>query len=178
MTANTITYGRVILTFLVITILGIHHKIDIVLIPTIATIFVLDALDGYIARKQQKTSKSGEVLDTVADRIIENTFYFYFTMRGTIPLWMPIVVMTRGVITDALQHYGGYPKSGWAHAISRSRISRALSGITKMITFTALASAQVFKEPILEQVSFILAIIAVSYCILRGFPFLFLDKKT
>ena len=177
MTANTITYGRVLLTILAISILGRHHIIDIVLIPIIATIFVLDALDGYIARKQNKTSKFGEVLDTVADRIIENAFYIYFAWTGRIPLWMPIVVMARGFITDALQHYCGYPKSGWTYAISRSRISRALSGLTKTIAFTALASAYVFKEPTLELVSFILAAIAVFYCILRGLPFLFLIKR-
>ena len=75
------------------------------LISTIAVIFALDAVDGYIARKRSETSKLGEVLDTLTDRIIENTFWVYFTATGQLPVWMPIVVMARGFITDAFDSY-------------------------------------------------------------------------
>lgn len=73
------------------------------MIATIAIIFALDGVDGYIARRRNETSKLGAVLDTVADRIIENTFWIYFTTTGHLPLWMPIAVMPRGFITDSLQ---------------------------------------------------------------------------
>ena len=52
------------------------------LIATIAIIFALDGVDGYIARRRNETSKLGQVLDTVAVRIIENTFWIYFTTTG------------------------------------------------------------------------------------------------
>lgn len=80
------------------------------MIATIAIIFALDGVDGYIARRRNETSKLGEVLDTVADRIIENTFWIYFTTTGRLPLWMPIAVMPRGFITDSLQRFFGYPE--------------------------------------------------------------------
>lgn len=173
MIANTITLSRILLTFGVIALFGIHRNLDIALIATITLIIALDAFDGWIARRHNETSQLGEILDTLADRIIENTFWIYFTVNGLIPLWMPITIMARGFITDALQRMHGYPQSGWTHVLTRSRISRAFFGITKMLAFTSLASVTVFKNTVLEQGSFILAIIAVGFCLLRGLPFLF-----
>ena len=176
MLANIITLSRLFLTFLVIPLLGRHPKLDITVIFTIALIFILDALDGYIARQRNETSKLGEILDTLADRIIENIFWIYFTAIGLIPVWMPIAVMARGFISDALQKSFGYPKRGWTRALTRSRISRALSGITKTCAFTSLTGAAVFSNPLLEQVSLILATVAVGFCLLRGIPFFFIRK--
>ena len=177
MLANTVTLCRLLLTFAVIVLFGRHQTLDIGLIATIALIFALDGVDGYIARRRNETSKLGEVLDTVADRIIENTFWIYLTTTVHLPLWMPIVVMSRGFVTDSLQRFFGYPESGWTYALTRSRVSRALSGITKMLAFTSLASASFLKNPILEQGSLILATIAVGFCLLRGLPFFFIPSK-
>ena len=174
MVANTITLCRLLLTFAVIVLLGKYRALEIVLVATIVLIFTLDGVDGYIARKRNETSKFGEVLDTVADRIIENTFWIYFTTIGPLPLWMPITVMARGFITDSLQRFGGYPENGWAYALTRSRVSRALSGTTKVLAFTSLASTSFLENTILEQGSFILAAIAVVFCLIRGLPFFFI----
>lgn len=176
MLANAITLFRIFLTFIVIALFGVHPHLAIPLIATVIFIFGLDALDGYVARRRNETSKFGEILDTLADRIIENTFWIYFTAVGLIPIWIPIVVMARGFITDALQRRHGYPTNGWTHALTRSRISRALSGITKMLAFVGLASVTIFKNPILEKGSLLLATVAVGFCLLRGIPFVFIGK--
>ena len=178
MLANIITASRPFLTFLVILLLGRHPKLDIPLIFTIALIFILDALDGIVARKRNETTETGALLDTIADRIVENTFWIYFTAIGLIPVWMPIVVMARGGITDTLQRTHGDPTHGWAHALTRSRISRALYGLVKMIAFLCLASAPVFNNPHLEAASLILATLTVGFCLLRGLPFLVTVRKT
>ena len=176
MIANTITLCRLLLTFVVIVLFGTHHTLDMGLIATIVIIFALDGVDGYIARRRNETSKLGEVLDTVADRIIENTFWIYFTATGHLPLWMPLVVMARGVLTDSLQRTVGTPTHGWTYALTRSRISRGLYGIVKMLAFTSLASTSFLKNPALEQGSLILATIAVGFCLLRGLPFFFIPR--
>ncbi|MCY3742422.1 MAG: CDP-alcohol phosphatidyltransferase family protein [Candidatus Poribacteria bacterium] len=71
MLANTITIACPVLTFAVMALFGHQRALSIALIFTIALIFALDAVDGYIARKRNKTSKLGEILDTLADRIEE-----------------------------------------------------------------------------------------------------------
>ncbi len=177
MVANIITFSRLLLTFIVIAAFGWARLVDIALIFTIVGIFTLDALDGYIARKRNETTTFGEVLDTFVDRIIENTFWIYFTVVGPLSLWMPIAVMARGFLTDSLQRFCGYPQKGWTYALTRSRVSRAMSGITKMLAFTSLASVSVFNHDALEAVSLILATLAVGFCLLRGFPFLFIASS-
>ncbi|MYB92660.1 CDP-alcohol phosphatidyltransferase family protein [Candidatus Poribacteria bacterium] len=178
MLANTITLTRTFLTFAIITLLGRHRTLNIALIVSIALIFALDAVDGLVARKRNETSETGALLDTLADRIIENTFWIYFTAKGQISVWMPIVVMARGVITDTLQQTHGYPEKGWTHALTRSRISRGLYGAVKMLAFMCLASTRVFKNPLLEEASLILATVAVGFCLLRGLPFFFIRKTS
>lgn len=91
MTANQITVIRPLLSFRVLLVLGRHPALDGLLCIVIVGIFALDALDGYLARKRKETSKIGEILDTLADRMIENTFWIYFTPTGQLPVWMPIV---------------------------------------------------------------------------------------
>ena len=100
MIANAITGTRLLLTIGTIALFGIHRNLDTVLVSTILIIFILDALDGYIARQRNETSKLGEILDTLADRIIENAFWIYFTATGQVPLWMPLAVgfcLLRGI---------------------------------------------------------------------------------
>ena len=178
MLANTLTVTRLLLTFGVIALLNRHHTLDIALISTIALIFALDAVDGYIARRRNETSETGAFLDTIVDRIIENTFWIYFSASGLIPVWMPITVMARGVITDTLQGRYGAPKNGWRHSLTRSRISRGLYGTVKMTAFTSLASSNVFNHDPLENVSLGLATLAIGFCLLRGLPSFFIRHSS
>lgn len=174
MLANTITFSRLLLTFGVIALIGHHRHLDIALIFTIALIFILDAVDGIVARKRDEITETGALLDTIADRIIENTFWIYFSAIGLLALWMPITVMARGVLTDTLQKSFGSPQKRWTHALTRSRISRGLYGAVKMLTFMSLASATIFQSPVLEQGSLSLARLAVCFCLLRGLPLFFI----
>lgn len=170
MIANIITLIRLPLTFSVIALFGRYAFLDVMLLVTIAVIFSLDAVDGLVARKRNETSEMGALLDTLADRIIENTFWIYFTTIGLLPLWMPIAVMTRGFLTDTLQQLHSTPTHGWEYTLTRSRISRGLYGSLKMIAFMSLASVMVFKTPFLEKMSLLLALAAIVFCLLRAVP--------
>lgn len=182
MIANTLTFSRLLLTFVVIALFGGHAARNIVLLAILVLIFVMDAVDGVVARKRKETSAIGAALDTIADRIIENTFWIYFATVGHIPLWMPVTVMTRGILTDGLQQTFGVSKSRWAHAITRSRTSRALYGTLKMLTFLCLGSGTIFKHPTFEQGSLTLATVTIAFCLIRGLPVFVhaahLQKKT
>lgn len=176
MLANIITLSRLILTFVVLALFGRHRKLDLYLFATVGLIFLLDAVDGSIANKRNETTQHGKILDAIVDRIIENAFWIYFTAKGYLPVWMPIVVMACGFLTETLQRRHGYPEKGWTHALTRSRMSRALYGSLKMLTFICLAYAMFFKSTVLEEVSLILARVAVGFCLLRGLLFLFIRK--
>lgn len=179
MIANIITLTRLLLAFSVVALFGRYRPLDIALILTIILIFTLDAVDGIIARKREETSEIGAVLDTVADRVIENTFWIYFTATGLIPLWMPIIVMTRGILTDSLRRYIATETRSWASVLKDSRTSRGLYGGVKMFAFMSLASTSVFNSfPVLEQTGLSLSIIAVAFCLLRALPTFIETYKT
>lgn len=189
MTANAITLLRLFLTFIVITIFGQHTSINIACIVTILIIFILDSVDGIVARKHNQTSIFGAVFDIAADRIIENVFWIYFAfIIDFIPFWMPIVVVTRGILTDGIRGIaltdGKTPFEmmtiPWTRALTSSRISRALSGLSKVLTFTFLPAVSVLKDfelnlsiiDTFSSVSVIIAYVAVAICLIRGFPVL------
>ncbi len=188
MTANVITLYRLFFTFIVIAIFGQHTYINIACIATIALIFLLDAVDGFVARKRDQTSTFGAVFDIAADRIIENVFWIYFAVNDLVHLWMPIAVVTRGLLTDGVRSIaltdGKTPfemmSIPWTRALTSSRISRFFSGLSKALAFIFLATVSVLKDThpdtsifnIFSTASIIIATIAVAICLIRGFPVL------
>jgi CDP-diacylglycerol--glycerol-3-phosphate 3-phosphatidyltransferase len=64
---------------------------------------LLDGLDGYVARKYNEVSKTGAVLDIMSDRIVENVYWISFMALGWLPVWVPLLVVIRGIITDSLR---------------------------------------------------------------------------
>ena len=103
MLANTITVIRLLLTYIVIAVFGKNISIDAATLVTIVLIFILDAVDGYVARRTHTTSLFGAMFDIAADRIIENVFWIYFAVNDIVHFWMPIAVLTRGFTTDAIR---------------------------------------------------------------------------
>jgi len=103
MSANFITLCCLLLTFSGIALLGQQRFVDIACIATIALIFALDAVDGIVARKSNQTSGFGATFDTIADRIVENTFSMYCSAKGLIPFWFPSIGRSRGFLTDGMQ---------------------------------------------------------------------------
>ena len=125
--ANLITLSRLLLMLLVI-VLVLKPPAAwqlFVAIPLTIMVFVSDALDGYVARRFQQTSKLGAVLDIAVDRTVEICFWIVFAAMGLIPVWIPLLFVIRGVLVDAIRAEGG--KSGQApFDIMRSALGRWL----------------------------------------------------
>ena len=182
MLANSITLLRVLLTFFVIALFHRHFYFDVVLLGIIALIFALDAVDGYIARKQNQTSDIGAMLDVVGDRIIENSFWLYFVFHQMIPLWMPIAVLSRGILTDNVKRFAMVANTStlsmWTRYLTNSRVSRGLYGCAKAVTFLYLGSVMLLKQANfhagcihhLERLGVMLSVVTVAMCLMRGLP--------
>lgn len=189
MAANAITLFRLFLTFIVIGLFRRNVYVDIACIVTILIIFILDSVDGIVARKQNQTSTFGAVFDIAADRIVENVFWIYFAViDDRISFWLPIAVAARGFLTDGVRSIAltegktafEMSSAAWSRALTSSRFSRGLYGLTKMLTFIFLPATLVLKDiypnvqivDTFSLVSVIIAYIAVSMCIIRGIPVL------
>lgn len=188
MSANAITVYRLILTFIVLAVFGTNTYISIACIVTILIIFIMDSVDGIVARKKNQTSTFGAVFDIVADRIVENVFWIYFAYIDLVPIWMPLVVVTRGLLTDGVRSIalteGKAPFEmmtiPWAQALTSSRTSRSIYGVAKTVAFLLLPTVFVLQDtfpnhPITDYSSLaalVLAYIAVVMCLIRGIPVL------
>ncbi len=190
--ANLVTLARIGLLFVAV---GLLYSRDfrIAALAAPLTLFVLagDALDGWVARRRGKPTEFGAVFDIAGDRIVENVYFIVFAHLGVLPVWMPLVVVTRSFGVDALRGVAlregrtAFGKrtmmtSSWGRALSSSRLSRGLYGAAKGVAFCLLAAVVAWRlysqgapEAVsisfwLEGVALGLAYFVVGFCLIRG----------
>lgn len=193
MVANTITILRSILAFVVIAML-FHVSKNIYIAAFILTIIVIwmDGLDGFFARLLNESSKFGALLDILGDRIVENAYWISFAVLGWIPLWIPLVVMSRGIVTDGLrsialeQGYTAFGSSTMMQSkigkfIVASNFCRFSYAVFKAIAFAFLILANIPGEyqgkEIIHLIAYTSAYSAVFFCVLRGIPVIIESKR-
>ncbi len=148
--ANLITVGRVLALFVVIYVMygGSARTIGICAL-LLAVIIALDALDGWVARKRQETGQFGAIFDIVGDRIVENALWIVFADMGLIPVWVPLLSMSRGFLVDGLRSasysdgltpFGekNMMRSPLTQFLTAGRFMRALYGYAKAVGFVFL----------------------------------------
>lgn len=59
-----------------------------------------DKLDGYIARSRNQVTTFGKFLDPLADKILVLTTMIILVEKGSIPAWIPIIVLAREFIVS------------------------------------------------------------------------------
>lgn len=192
MLANIITLSR--LFFLALSVYLLH--VSGITGPAVAFFLIIltllmDAVDGAIARRRGSASPLGAVLDIAIDRVVENVFWITFVSLELVPLWVALVVVTRGILTDAVRGFamgqGLTPfemmETRWGRWLVSHRFMRAVYGLAKAVTFPALAllhtlhrawtgTANAIYLPRLNTAVFILVLITVSFTLLRGIPVL------
>jgi phosphatidylglycerophosphate synthase len=184
--ANIITLSRIFFVFIVITLL--HYKNCQAYYAALfltAILMWFDGLDGYVARKFNISSKLGALLDIMGDRIVENVFWISFCALGWINVAIPVIVLTRGIITDSLRTLAfekGYTAFGKttmmqgkiAKFIVASNFCRFTYAICKAVAFFFLILGHIpcefAHQDIILQTGIICAVISVIYCVLRGIP--------
>ena len=197
MTANIITLIRIGLVFVAVLLFGTGFYGQLAAFLLTILIIYMDALDGYVARKLNTASDLGALFDITGDRIVENVYWIYFASIGMVTIWIPIIVITRGFLTDSLRSiafaegktaFGDKTmmRSGFTRFLVSSRFSRGLYGVSKALIFCYLgglialrgAEAQ-FSFRIasgvmsgLDLLGHIVAYIVLVMCVVRGIPVL------
>ncbi len=205
--ANLLTILRMILAFIAIEFLFSGHP-AFAISSVFITLFViiLDGLDGYVARKLNEQSKFGSVFDILGDRVVENIYWIAFAIMGSVAPWVPMVVVTRGILTDGFRSIAlsqGYTAFGSSTMmqnkicwfLTASRFSRAVYGVAKTLVFLLLIIAYIPNythydaisvnsfvlyadiQPYLITTADILVYITVGMCVIRGIPVLIESKR-
>lgn len=187
--ANAITISR--LFFLAVTVwllyaTGAMPKF-IAFVLTIILI-AMDGIDGMVARARGETSELGGVIDIAIDRVVENVFWIVYAHLNEVPVWVALVVVSRGILTDAVRGFVlakgesafDMMKTPWARWLVSGRFMRGFYGAIKAVVFAALALNMALQEwyvgadwlvPLSILVS-VLVYATVATTVLRGVPVL------
>ncbi|HEX5431016.1 MAG TPA: CDP-alcohol phosphatidyltransferase family protein [Bryobacteraceae bacterium] len=57
-----------------------------------------DALDGYLARHWRASSRTGEVLDPIADKVLLSGAFLTLAFAGSIETWLAVIVLGRDAL--------------------------------------------------------------------------------
>lgn len=191
--ANIITVARFPLLFLYLVILYYGNPtLQFWNVPFILIIFNLDSLDGWVARKRGETSLLGSVLDIATDRTLEYVLWVIYAHLGLIPVIVPLIVLIRGTMVDAVRSVG--MKSGKSafdqiqsplnKFLVGSRFMRATYGISKAAAagFLTLAYAYFLSNGELFDITYAAGLVftwfSVFLCLVRGIPVLIEGVKS
>ncbi len=122
---NKITIARIILGFIIIIMLLLPWQqlnidwpiylwygvtIDLLYI-VVGILFIIasctDFIDGYIARKYNMVTDFGKTMDAIADKILVNGLLIILAYERAIPILIPVVIITRDIITDTCKSICG-----------------------------------------------------------------------
>ncbi|MCO5214688.1 MAG: CDP-alcohol phosphatidyltransferase family protein [Thermomicrobiales bacterium] len=156
--ANAITIGRLVLLFVVVYLIY-HGSVQVITLCMLLLLLVIaaDGIDGWVARKRNETSTFGAVFDIAGDRIVENTLWIVFSDLSLIPVWVPILVISRGFIVDGLRALSMQegmtafgeknmmrsPLTTW---LTAGRFMRGFFGYAKALAFVFLCGLQAWEH--------------------------------
>ena len=94
-TPNKITIFRIALIPVFVFLLFIRMKyIEYIAAFVFIILALTDALDGYIARRNNQVTKMGKLLDPLADKLLISAALIFLIGRG-VPSWMAFVIIAR-----------------------------------------------------------------------------------
>ena len=187
--ANLITMLRLVLLFLFVAwVYQAPAQWQLANLAVLALIFVLDSVDGFVARWRGETSVFGAVFDIAADRVVENILWLVLVDLGQVPVWVAIVFLTRSFLVDSLrsQEQGVAPfdimRSGLGRFLVKSSFMRFSYAFVKFLAFAWLFMltpvANTYPEIWQSHHGWLLAVAngliytAVALCLARGLPVL------
>lgn len=151
-TPNKLTFMRIILTIVMIVILifpfysigvefpviqvaGINMKLEYIIAGVIFLIASLtDFLDGNLARKNNQVTDLGKMLDAIADKALVNTALIILAYKGFIPVVVPVIIIFRDTIVDAIKMQAS-SKGKVVAAIKSGKIKTASMMTGLVLTF-------------------------------------------
>ncbi len=77
--------------------------VNIVIFVIFSVASMTDLLDGQIARRKKLVTTFGKFADPIADKLLVNTILLLLASDGTISIIIPIIMVARDIIVDAIR---------------------------------------------------------------------------
>ena len=81
----------------------LNADISLVIFIIFAVASLTDYFDGQIARKSKLITTFGKFADPIADKLLINTIFLLLASDGTISIIIPIIMISRDTIVDAIR---------------------------------------------------------------------------
>lgn len=151
-TPTKLTFLRIILTIVMIIILifpfylvgfnfpqyevgGIYIRLEYIIAGIVFIVASLtDFLDGYLARKNNQVTDLGKMLDAIADKALVNSALIILAYKGFIPVAIPVIIIFRDTIVDAIKMQAS-SKGKVVAAIKSGKIKTASMMVGLVLTF-------------------------------------------
>lgn len=105
--ANAITLVRLLLLFVLVLMMYFATPVwQLLDLPLLVAVVLLDWLDGVVARRRNESTLFGAVFDIAVDRIVESVMWVALAHLGLVPVWVPIYFIVRGQLTDSIRQVG------------------------------------------------------------------------
>lgn len=111
--ANLVTLGRLVLSviyFIVLLFVEKNHHLFYLSLFLFIIAVLTDALDGYLARRYQKVTPFGRVLDPFVDKVLICGTFIFFTswdsLKHIVPPWVVVVIVAREFIIQTIRGLG------------------------------------------------------------------------
>lgn len=95
---------------------------------------ITDYFDGKLARKNNQVTNFGKMIDAIADKVLVNSVLIIFACQGYISAVIPVIVIVRDIIVDAIKMTTAKQGSVQA-AIMSGKIKTASLMIGMVLTF-------------------------------------------
>jgi CDP-diacylglycerol--glycerol-3-phosphate 3-phosphatidyltransferase len=186
-TANIVSVTRIFVAFIAIALLFNQTTTSYVWAVVLTAIaFVMDGVDGYIARKYNQSSEWGSVLDIMGDRIVENSYWVVFAVLGWLNILFPLICITRAFTTDSIRSVAlskgmtafgekSMQSSAWGKFICSSKFMRISYAVAKVAAFILLIVAYIPDldagiADVIRLIAVVLAWFAIIFCVVRAIP--------
>lgn len=105
-TPNLLTLFRILLVpLLVVVLLTKFEGKEFVGLAVFLLAALTDFLDGFIARRHQKVTRLGQLLDPAADKILTSAAFISLVELGVAPAWMVVAIIAREFAISALRGF-------------------------------------------------------------------------
>jgi len=105
-TPNLLTLFRILLVpLLVVVLLTKFEGKEFVGLALFLLAALTDFLDGFIARRSQKVTRLGQLLDPAADKILTSAAFISLVELGVAPAWMVVAIIAREFAISALRGF-------------------------------------------------------------------------
>lgn len=186
-TANIVSISRVFIAFIAIGLLFVETQSAYIwaLILTIIA-FIMDGVDGYIARKYNQSSELGSVLDIMGDRIVEASYWIAFAVLGWLNILFPLICIARAFTTDSIRSVAlskgmtafgdkSMQSTAWGKFICSSKFMRISYAVAKvaafvLLIFSAIPGLDIKVANPVSLIAVVLAWFAIIFCVVRAIP--------